>query len=166
MLKPQPILPIPTETARVIRTILPKGNPITRLRDEFGSIYEDADFAELFPKLGQPGIGPWRLALVTVFQFLENLTDRQAAQAVLTRLDWKYALSMEITDPSFDFSALSEFRGRLIEGKAEHLLLEKMLARFREQGLLKFRGKQRTDATHILYSVRTLNRLELLWGDR
>jgi transposase len=110
MFKPQPIPPIPAETARVICPILPKGNPITRLRDEFGAIYEDADFAEVFSKLGQPGIAPWRLALVMVFQFLENLTGRQAAQAVLTRLDWKYTLSMEITDPSFNFSVLSEFR--------------------------------------------------------
>ncbi len=162
MLKPDPIPPIPAETARVIRTILPKGNAITRLRDEFGTIYSDVDFANLYAKLGQPAIAPWRLALVTVFQFLENLTDRQAAQAVLTRLDWKYALSLEVTDTSFDFTVLSEFRSRLIQGNAEYVLLEKMLERFREQGLLKLRGQQRTDATHVLCSVRVLNRLELV----
>ena len=106
MLKPDQIPPIPTETARVIRSILPKGNAITRLRDEFGTIYTNQDFAALYPSKGQPAIAPWRLALITVFQYLENLTDRQAAQAVLTRLDWKYALSLEMTDPSFDFSVL------------------------------------------------------------
>ena len=99
---------------------------------------------------------------MTVFQFLENLTDRQAAEAVLTRLDWKYTLSLEITDQSFDFTVLSEFRARLIAGNAEHLLLEKMLDSFRERGLLKMRGNQRTDATHVLFSVRCLNRLELV----
>ena len=162
MLKSTPIPAIPTETAHVIQTILPKGNAITRLRDEFGTIYTSQDFVALYPNKGQPALAPWRLALVTVFQFLENLTDRQAAQAVLTRLDWKYALSLEITDQSFDFTVLSEFRARLIAGNAEHLLLEKMLDSFRERGLLKMRGNQRTDATHVLFSVRCLNRLELV----
>ena len=106
MLKPDPNPPIPAETVRVIRTILPKGNAITRLRDEFGTIYTNDDFVALYPPNGQPGIAPWRLALVTVFQFFENLTDRQAAQAVLTRLDWKYALSLNVTDVSFDFTVL------------------------------------------------------------
>ena len=81
---------------------------------------------------------------------------------MLTRLDWKYALSLNVTDASFDFTVLSEFRARLVKGSAEHLLLDKMLSQFRDKGLLKMRGKQRTDATHVLCSVRTMNRFELV----
>jgi len=95
-------------------------------------------------------------------QYAENLTDRQAADAVRARIDWKYALSLELTNPGFDYSVLSEFRSRLIEGEVEHLLLDEMLLHFREKGLLKARGKQRTDSTHILAAIRTLNRLELV----
>lgn len=95
-------------------------------------------------------------------QFLENLTDRQAADAVRSRIDWKYLLGLELTDPGFDFSILSEFRDRLLEGEHEQLLLDTMLERLQECGLLKVRGRQRTDSTHILSSVRSLNRLELV----
>ena len=133
-----------------------------RLCDEFGTFYKDEDFAALLPAKGQPALAPWRLAPVTVFQFLENLTDRQAADAVRGRLDWKYALGLELEDAGFDFSVLSEFRGRLVSGNAEQLLLDKMLLRFKEKGLVKARGKQRTDSTHILANLRTLNRLELV----
>jgi transposase len=95
-------------------------------------------------------------------QYAENLTDRQAADAVRARIDWKYALGLEITDPGFNYSVLSEFRDRLIEGSSEQLILEKMLSCFTEKGLLKARGKQRTDSTHILAAIKTLNRLELV----
>jgi transposase len=161
-MKPSSIPPIPEETARVARAAFPKGNPYLRLRDEFGALYEDADFARLFPAVGQPGLPPWRLALITVMQFLENLSDRQAADAVRARIDWKYALSLELEDPGFDFSVLCEFRSRLVAGGAEPLLLERMLERFRERGLVKARGRQRTDSTHVLGSLRVLNRLELV----
>lgn len=93
-LKPQTILEIPPETVRVVRAVFPKGNRYTYLRDAVGTIYQDELFADLFPDRGQPAYAPWRLALVTVFQFRENLTDRQAADAVRSRLDWKYALSL------------------------------------------------------------------------
>jgi transposase len=95
-------------------------------------------------------------------QFTENLTDRQAADAVRSRIDWKYALGLELADPGFDFSVVSEFRDRLLAGKAEQLVLDALLARFQERGLLKTRGRQRTDSTHILAAVRSLNRLELV----
>jgi transposase len=161
-MKPQPIPPVPEETARIARAAFPKGTLYLRLRDELGAIYRDEDFAGLFPARGQPGLAPWRLALMTVMQFLENLSDRQAADAVRARIDWKYALSLELTDPGFDFSVLSEFRARLLERSQEMLLLDRMLERFRSGGLVKARGKQRTDSTHVLASVRVLNRLELL----
>jgi transposase len=157
-----PVPPVPDETARVARAAFPKGHPFMRMRDEFGAIYEDAAFARLFPARGQPAAAPWRLALVTIFQFAENLSDRQAADAVRGRIDWKYALSLELTDPGFDASVLSEFRTRLLAGGEEGLLLDALLERFRQRGLLKARGRQRTDSTHVLAAVRALNRLELV----
>ena len=133
-----------------------------RMRDELGTIYEDHLFARLFPARGQPAESPWRLALTTVMQFAEGLSDRQAADAVRSRIDWKYALSLELTDPGFDHTVLSEFRTRLVAGQAEQLLLDTLLARVRERGLLKARGRQRTDSTHVLAAIRVLNRLELV----
>ena len=95
-------------------------------------------------------------------QFMENLTDRQAANAVRARIDWKYCLGLKLSDAGFDFSILSEFRTRLVKGEAEQRLLATMLEHFKEKGLLKAQGKQRTDSTHVLASVRAVNRLELL----
>jgi transposase len=162
-LHPEPIRPVPEHTVRVARAAFPRGdNTYMRMRDEMGVIWEDEDFTPLFPTRGQPALAPWRLALVTVMQFAENLSDRQAANAVRARIDWKYALSLELTDPGFDFSVLSEFRSRLVEGAGEQLLLEKMLSRFKERGWVKARGSQRTDSTHVLAAVRALNRLELV----
>jgi transposase len=161
-LKPSPIQPVPEETARVARAAFRKGNPLLRLRDELGALFADADFADLFPRLGQPGLAPWRLALVTLLQFRENLPDRQAAEAVRARIDWKYLLGLELTDPGFDHSVLCEFRSRLLTGSAEERLLGKLLEACQARGLLKARGRQRTDATHVLASIRVLNRLELL----
>ena len=132
------------------------------MRDELGTIYRDDQFADLYPSVGQPAEMPWRLALVTILQFAENLTDRQTADAVRGRIDWKYALGLELTDAGFDFSILSEFRTRLIAGGAEERLLTQMLALFVGRGLLKARGTQRTDSTHIVAAVRELNRLEIV----
>jgi transposase len=111
-LKPHPIPPVPQETARVAQAAFPRGNVVLQLREALGTIYTDEQFADLFPSHGQPAAAPWRLALVIVLQFLENLTDRQAADAVRSRLDWKYLLSLELTDPGFDHTVLSEFRSR------------------------------------------------------
>src|SRR5215831_15807522 len=123
-LKSLPISPIPEETARVAQAIFPRGNVFMQLRDALGSVYTDEAFADLFPTHGQPAFSPWRLALVTIFQFLEGLTDRQAADAVRDRLAWKYALSLELTDVGFDHTVLSEFRTRLVKGNAEQRLLD------------------------------------------
>src|SRR5215212_7380648 len=161
-LRPEPVGEIPAETARVARAAFPKGTVVTRLRDAFDALYEDEDFRSLYPARGQPGLPPWRLALVTVFQCLEHLSDRQAADAVRARIDWKYALGLELTDPGFHFSVLGEFRARLVAGGAEHLLLDTMLERFKARGLVKARGKQRTDSTHVLAAVHDLHLLELV----
>src|SRR5438477_2107878 len=145
-LKSLPIPPVPEETARVAHAAFPRGNVAMQVRDTLGAIYTDEAFADLFPTHGQPALAPWRLALVTVFQFLEGLTDRQAADAVRDRLAWKYALSLEVCDPGFDYSVLSEFRARLIQGHAEQRLLDLLLQRCQEQGWVKTGGRQRTDS--------------------
>lgn len=159
-LHPQPVGPVPEETARVARAAFPRGNRAMRMRDAIGVIYTDEAFAPVFSWRGQPAETPWRLALVTILQYAEGLSDRQAADAVRARIDWKYALSLPLTDPGFDSSVLSEFRTRLVTGGMEQALLDQMLVQFREHKLLSARGRQRTDSTHVLAAVRTLNRLE------
>ena len=151
----------PVMTAEVARAAFPKGCLAIRVRDALGELFEDAQFAGLFAVRGRPAVSPARLALVSVLQFAEGLSDRQAADAVRGRIDWKYALGLELTDTGFDASVLSEFRARLVDGDAAQRLLERMLDRLRTQGLLVRGGRQRTDATCVLTAVRELNRLEL-----
>jgi transposase len=161
-LHPRRELQVPAETARVARASFPKGNVYMKMRDELGVMYQDGAFAALFSGRGQPAEAPGYLALVTVMQYAEGLTDRQAADAVRSRIDWKYALDLELTDAGFDYSVLSEYRSRVIAGGAEQQLLDLLLVRFKERGWLKARGRQRTDSTHVLAAVRALNRLELV----
>ena len=150
MLQPQSPGPVPPDTVRVARAAFPKGSPILTLRDELGTVFQDDDFAALYPPLGQPAYPPWRLALVTVLQFREGLPDRKAADAVRSRIDWKYLLGLPLDDPGVDASVLVEFRTRLVAGEAEHVLLDKVVDACRERGLLKARGRQRTDSTHVI----------------
>jgi transposase len=133
-----------------------------KMRDELGPIFEDTAFAHLYPNLGQPAESPGRLALVTVMQFVENLTDRQAADAVRGRIDWKYALGLELSDAGFHYSVLSEFRQRLVSAGAERMLLEKLLECCSAKGLLGGKHKQRTDSTHVLAAIRSLTLVELV----
>ena len=159
-LQSAPAFEIPEETRRVACAAFPRGVFCLTIADAVGPLYTDARFADLFPRRGQPAEAPRRLAWVTVLQFVENLSDRAAADAVRGRLDWKYLLGLELTDPGFDHTVLSEFRARLTTGQAEQRLLDTLLVQLQELGLLKARGRQRTDSTHILAAVRTLNRLE------
>jgi transposase len=154
---------VPEVTARVVKAAFPKGNPYVSLRDELGVIFEDQAFASLFVSgRGRPAQSPGTLALVTALQFAENMSDRQAADAVRSRIDWKYLLGLELTDPGFDHTLLYEFRTRLLENGAERQLLDGLLELLRGRKLLKARGRQRTDSTHVLAAVRDLNRLELV----
>jgi transposase len=159
-LQPQLFYLVPEETARVARAAFPHSNVYMRMYDTFGAIFGDHDFAALFSSTGQPAESPVRVALATILQFAEGLSDRQAADAVRSRIDWKYLLCLELTDSGFDHTVLSEFRMRLLEGSAEQLLFDTLLREFRALGLLKARGKQRTDSTHVLAAIRALNRLE------
>lgn len=159
-LKPAGISPVPEEPARIAHAAYPKGNVFMHLRDELGTIYQDESFAHLFSHTGQPAEAPWRLALVTIMQFAQGLSDRQAADAVRGRIDWKYALGLELTDPGFDASVRSRVphaagrgpsRRAALEGDADALQAARLAA--------SARGKQRTDSTHVLAKIRAINRL-------
>jgi len=140
-LRPQDPPAIPEETRRVAQAAFPKGTLCLRIADALGPVYQDRQFAALFPRRGQPAAAPGRLALAVVLQFVENLSDREAADAVRGRIDWKYALGLALTDPGFDHTVLSELRTRLVAGSAELLLLDILLQRLQEQGLVKARGR-------------------------
>jgi transposase len=160
-MQPKPWPEVPAATARVARAAFRKGSLAIRARDELGTWYADGDFAAAYGVRGAPGMSPAQLAMVTVLQFAENLTDRQAADAVRGRLDWKYCLGLALDDEGFDFSVLSEFRSRLAAAGLERALFDLLLARLKELGLVGPGGTQRTDSTHVLGRIRDLNRLEL-----
>jgi transposase len=160
-LRPQSLPPVPAATAAVVRAAFPNGTLYVDLRDEFGLLYDDQLFVDLYPAQGRPvSVAPWRLALVLIMQYIEGLTDRQAADAVRRCVDWKYALSLELTDPGFYFTLLHDFRERLLASGQALQLLDTLLAACKARGWIKPRGQQRTDSTHVLAAVRTLGRLE------
>ena len=160
---PRDFLSIPAETVRVAQAAFPKGNNYMTMRDKLALWYKDSDYAHLFSShQGQPALSPGRLNLIMIMQYAEGLSDRQTVEAVASRIDWKYALGLELTEPSFDSSVLSDHRQRLLEQGTEADLLEQMLTQFREKGLLKTKGRQRTDSTHVLAAIRDLNRLECI----
>ncbi|WP_079195160.1 IS1182 family transposase [Streptomyces sp. CB02400] len=160
----QPMGPgkIPTETVRVARAAFPKGSLAITVRDELGPLFGDEEFADLFPSRGRPAWSPGRLALVLVLQFVEGLTDRQAAEAVRARIDFKYALGLDLENPGFDYSVLSEFRDRLVHADAGRRVLDGILVAARDKGLLKTAGRARTDSTHVLSAARELSWLEMV----
>jgi len=160
-LQPCPWPQVPAETVRIAKKAFRKGSLPIRVRDQLGQWCDDGQFVEVYGIRGKPGISPAQLAVVTVLAFTENLTDRQAADAVRARLDWKYCLGLGLDDEGFDFSVLSEFRSRLVAGGLEARVFELLLDRLKDEGLLKAGGRQRTDSTHVLGAIRSLNRLEL-----
>jgi transposase len=160
-MQPRPWPGVPALTVLVARAAFPKGSLAVRVRDELDAWCPDEAFAGVYGVRGRPGLSPAQLAVVTVLQFTENLTDRQAADAVRSRIDWKYCLGLELADPGFDFSVLSEFRTRLVRAGREKLLLELLLTRLKELGLVGAGMRHRADSTHVLARIRDLNRLEL-----
>ncbi len=131
-LVPQSVPPIPADTARVAHAAFPKGTLAIRARDALGSISTDDAFTDLFATNGHPARSPWRLALVLVLQFFEGLSDWQAADAVRGRIDWTYALSLEVIDPGFDVSMLSECRDRLLTDTGAERILAPLLPWLRD----------------------------------
>ncbi|WP_327240870.1 transposase [Streptomyces sp. NBC_01318] len=153
---------MPEPTARVVRAAFPKGTLTVRIREALGPLCEDEAFARAFAVRGRPAVSPGALALVSVLHCAEGLTDRQAADQVRARMDWKFLLGLELYGPGFGASVLSLFRSRLIEHGLEQATLEVVLERLRGLDLLKAGGRQRTDSTHVLAAVRTLNRMEFV----
>ncbi|WP_338897335.1 transposase [Streptomyces sp. TG1A-60] len=139
----------------------PAGSLPIRLRDRLEAVFDDEPYTDAFGVRGAPGLSPAVLSLVTVLQFTEDLTDRQAAAMAVRAIDWKYAIGAELTDPGFDFSVLAKFRARLIEHGMERLVFDRLLEHCRAEGLVAAGGKQRSDSTHVISAVRDLNRLEL-----
>jgi len=160
-LHPQTDWTIPPATVEIARAAFPKGNQYMAMREHLGHLYEDAQFASLFRHdCGQSAYSPGQLALVSVMQFSDGLSDRQAAEAVRGRIEWKYALGLDLKDPGFDYSVLSEFRARLLASGRERQLFDTLIAACKSQGWLKANGKVRTDSTHVIAAIRQLNQLE------
>lgn len=153
---------IPAETAQLGKACCGKKNRLVSLRDAFGPLFQKADFADLYSWKGEVGIAPELLASITVLQHAEKLSDSQAVLMVCTRIDWKYLLGLPLNYAGFDSSVLSEFRDRLLSHGVSERLFDLPLRHMKALGLLHERGKQRTDSTHVLAAIRTLNRLELV----
>ena len=160
-MNPRRLPEVPVTTERVAKAVFTRPTLPMRIRDELGELFSDEQFAAAFAARGRPGLSPGRLAMVTVLQFTAGLSDRQAAEAVRAHIDWKYCLGLELDDPGFDFSVLSEFRARLVQHGLAELLLDILLERLVDLGLVKAGGKQRTDSTHVISAVRDLDRTEL-----
>jgi transposase len=161
-IRPRRGVEVPELTARVARASNPAGTTAMWVRDRLDGLWADEDFAGWYPRDGRPGISPAQLATVSVLQFLLDLSDRDAAEAVRCRIDFKYALGLDLDDPGFHHSVLSDFRDRLLEEGRADRLLDLALARLKEAGLVRERTTQRTDSTHVLAAVRDLTRLELV----
>ncbi|MFD8747631.1 transposase [Streptomyces sp. NPDC059616] len=152
---------VPPLTAQTARASNPGGTTAIWVRDRLDGLWRDEDFGDWYPRDGRPGLSPAQMATVCVLQFLLGLLDRQAAEAV-RRIDFKYAMAMELDDPGFHHSVLADFRDRLTEDGRADRLLDLALARLKEAGLVRERTTQRTDSTHVLAAVRDLTRLELI----
>lgn len=162
-LRTEPFPTLPEDTARVAWAAFKRqGSVYLTIGDQLGAVFESLDFGKMYAADGKPALSPNLLALVTVFQFMENLPDRDAADAVRSRIDWKYALHLSLGDTGFDDSVLSEFRERLAQHEMAQQMFEQVLIRLRELGLLRKGGKQRTDATYVLTATQLLNRVQLV----
>src|SRR5919108_4444257 len=161
-LRPRSGEQVPPLTAQVARASNPGGTTAMWVRDRLDGLWRDEDFQAWYPRDGRPGLSPAQLATICVLQFLLDLSDRQAAEAVRCRIDFKYAMAMELDDPGFHHSVLADFRDRLTEDDRADRLLDLVLARLKEAGLVRERTTQRTDSTHVLAAVRDLTRLELV----
>lgn len=163
MFRPSSIPALPEETARIAKKVFANNNLYLTIGDKIGYLFTDDDFIDLYGSEGAAaGVSPAFLTLVTIFQFIENIPDRQAAEQVRARIDWKYALHLPLEHAGFDFSVLSDFRQRLVNHEAGSRIFKRVLERLVELELLRSGGKQRTDATYVLSAVRDLSRLELV----
>jgi transposase len=160
-LKPQPPHPIPEATAALVRNLFEEDSVYQFVGDVLFEQFRDEDFADLYPNDGQPSISPSLLSFVTIFQSLEDLSDRKTVYSLRFRFDWKYALHLPPSYRGFDHTVLSEFRKRLLEHKAEAHVFNAIFAQLKQLGLYKQRGIQRTDSLAIYTHCRLLKRIEL-----
>ena len=161
-LKPQPSRPMPHDLARIGAALLPAESPYRLIGDQLYALYDNAAFADLYHAEGKPALPPVDLLFVLALQALEDLGDRAAADAVRLRLDWKYALHLPLDYAGFNFSVLSDFRARLLAHHAAARLFDQLLGQLRDLGLLKRRGRQRTDSLAVLARIHVLTRIELV----
>jgi len=154
---------IPEETRRVVESLLKADSVYRLVGQEIEHMVDEAVLAEMYAEEGRPAINPLVLMLVTVFQFLEKLPDRMAAENAVMRLDWKYALRQGLEWAGFHYTDLCNFRKRLFRYGQEQVAFEQVVKYLRERGYIQAGGKQRTDSTHIVGAVMRLSRLELVW---
>ena len=154
---------IPEEAHRLVEPLLAADSVYRLVGNEIDQIMGDEDFLDMYATEGRPAVNPVVLALVSIFQFLWKLPDRAAAEAVVMRLGWKYALRQDLTWTGFHYSHMCNFRKRLLEHRREWVVFERKVAYLRERGYIKGRGKQRTDATKVLGLVTRPSRLGLVW---
>ena len=129
--------PVVAAAIRAMRSVRKKEPPLAvTIRDQLGEWLHDEAFAAAFGVRGRPGWSPSRLALVTVLQRAENLTDRMAAEQAGMRLDWKYLLGLPLDDPGFDHTVLAEFRAKVARAGLERAALDALLERLEADGLL------------------------------
>jgi transposase len=154
---------IPQDTAELGQKLLDEHNAYRLIGERLSDLVKDEDFTDLYSAIGGPALSPVMLSLVLIFQMLEKLPDRLAAEAVRLRIDWKYALRLPLEWPGFHFTNLSHFRQRLLEHEAEFRVFDQLLHKLVEMGLIRRRGRQRTDSTYVLGLVSKLSRLEMVW---
>ena len=154
---------IPEETAKLGHELLNKNNMYRLIGDLLVNLIKDEDFADMYSSIGGSALSPVLLSLVLIFQMLEKLPDRLAAEAVRLRIDWKYALHLPLNWAGFHFTNLNHFRDRLLKHEAEYLVFERLLEKIVEMGFMRRRGKQRTDSMSVLGLIAKLSRLEMVW---
>ena len=154
---------IPEETAKLGQKLLDENNIYRLIGDRLADLVKDEDFSDMYSSIGGPALSPVILSLVLIFQMLEKLPDRLAAEAVCLRIDWKYALHLPLDWAGFHFTNLNHFRDRLLKHEAEYRFFERLLRELVEMGFVRRRGKQRTDSMSVLGLVAKLSRLEMVW---
>ncbi len=160
--RPRPGAEVPELTARIARASNPEGTTAMWVRDRLEGLWSDEDFAHWYSRDGRPGLSPAQLATVSMLQFLLNLSDRQATEAVRRRIEFTCALGLELDDPGFRHSVLTDFRDRLAQAGRADELMGLALERMKQAGLVTERGSARTDSTYVLAAVRDPTRLELI----
>jgi transposase len=143
---------------------LPADDPMVVFSKEIYPAFKDEDFAQYYSSKGRWATSPAFLACVTILQFRENLSDPEAAEACVRRLDWKIALHLPVTEKtSFHPSTLCYYRRRLKENKAMSVILDKTVKLAQQKGFIQKRTHQRVDATHIICHVNRICTTDLLF---